>query len=547
LRTAPLPIALLLFLVLTARAGDDVSRGGTFSIYAGGRPAGREEWRLRRSNGSVILTSSARLHRADRVQDLRMSVERDPETGGLLRFSAHGVQGDRERTITLAATNGGLVGEIREGESAEVIRVPNRSGALIIAEPFATPWIAVVERYDRSRGGRQTFPVLYALTGKTGEVTVSLREQEALEIDGVALLTTRLLAVPDVGSPANLWVGENCELLVCARSVDGISAVRGESLTLSQKPGDDPPGPEATTTLRVRLASGEGTLAGSLLRPDDLSGPAPAVLILSGSGPQDRNGNAPGSELRWNYLHSFAAALAGRGIITLRFDDRGVAGSSGAFAEAGFSELLADARSALEYLRSRDDVDPGRVGVIGHSEGALLAAKLAAREPGVAAVALIGAPAEPLDRMLLGQIRARALARGAEEREAARIVADLRAFFEHVRLARSDVLEWKGQVRNVRWIRQHLGIDPEKVYSKIRCPTLVIHGERDLQVPSEHAERVFGMLVSCDREKIVFPGLDHFLMATKGGLQSYGDARRRVAGEALNRLASGMAVRLNRD
>ncbi len=547
MRTTLLPIVLLLFLPVTALAGADVPRGGTFSVYAGGRRAGREEWRQRRGNGSILLTSHARLHRADRVQDLRMSIERDPRTGALLRFSAHGVQGDRERTVTLAATDGRLVGEIREGESAEVIRVPNRSGALLIAEPFATPWIAVVERYDRKRGGRQTFPVLYALTGETGEVTVSLREQEALEIDGVALLSTRLLAVPDVGSPANLWVGEDGELLVCARSVDGVSAVRGQRLALSQQPGDDPPGPVGVDVLRVRIATDAVTLAGSLLRPDGLSAPAPAVLIISGSGPQDRNGNAPGSELRWNYLHSFAAALAGRGIITLRYDDRGVGRSGGSFAEAGFSEFLADAGSALRYLRSREDVDAERVGIIGHSEGALLAGKLAAGEQEVAAVALIGAPAEPLDRVLLGQVRARALARGADRREAARIVADLRAFFEHVRLSRCDVLEWKGQVRNVRWIRQHLALSPERIYSEIRCPTLVIHGERDLQVPSEHADRVWGLLGTRDREKMVLPGLDHFLMTTKGGLQSYGDARRRVSDQALDRLASGMASRLRGD
>ena len=546
MRYAARSLLALLLLTLSAGAGQSPTSGGSFTVYAGGRPAGSEEWRLRQTNGSLSLTSHARLHRADREQDLRLSVERDLKTGELLRFSAQGVQGERERVVTLAATNGELVGEIREGEDSEGIRVPFVAGALLLAEPFAAPWIAVVDRYDRARGGRQVFPVLYALTGETGRVTVTLREREALEIDGKAHLTTRLLAVPDQGSPANLWVDDDGELLVCARSVDGISAVKGLQLRMDLEPGEDPPDPEGASTIRVRLSAGENTLAGSLLKPDDLRGPAPAVLLLSGSGPQDRNGNAPGSELRWNNLHSFAVALAAKGVITLRYDERGVARSGGTFPTAGFEDFLADARSALAYLKSRGDVDGERVGILGHSEGALLAGALAAGGEGVSALVLIGAPAEPLDRMLLSQVHARAVARGTKKSEAARIVADLRAFFEHVRLATTDVLQWKGQVRNVRWIRQHLGVDPSRIFRSIMCPTLVLHGERDLQVPLAHAHEVYGHLAATDRSLVIFPGLDHFLMATPGGLESYGDARRTVARQALREVAGKLSIRLNR-
>jgi len=546
-RYASRSLLVLLLLALCVQAGESRPSGGTFTVYAGGRQAGSEEWRLRRTNGSLTLTSHARLHRADREQDLRLRIERDPKTGALLRFSAQGAQGDRERVITMAATDGQLVGEIREGENSEVIRVPGETGALLIAEPFAAPWMAVVRRYDRDRGGRQTFPVLYALTGETGEITITLREREALEIDGEAYLTTRLLAVPDTGSPANLWVGDDGELLVCARSVDGISAVRGRRLLMNQKPGDDPPDPEGATTQRVRFAAGENTLAGSLMRPDGLKGPAPAVLILSGSGPQDRNGNAPGSELRWNYLHAFAVALARKGMITLRFDERGVAGSGGSFGDAGFSDLLADAKSAYRYLLSRDDVDGARVGILGHSEGALLAGMMAMSGEPVAALALIGAPAQPLDRVLCFQVRARALARGTGEREAARIVADLRAFFEHIRLASTDVLEWNGRIRNVRWIRQHLEVDPVRIFGAIQTPTVVLHGERDLQVPVTHAHLVYEALGAAkSRKLIILPGLDHFLMATPGGLVSYGDARRSVAPQALDLAAGRLAGMLKR-
>jgi uncharacterized protein len=536
-------ILFLLLLVPTpAPAADGESSGGTFTVHAGGRPAGEEVWRRTAVNGTLVLSSRASLKRADREQELELSFSVSADDRTLREFSARGVVGERERVVTLAASDGALVGEIREGEVSRGIRCPREVGAIVLAEPFAAPWIEVATRYDLRKGGRQVFPAVYPLEGETGQVVVARREEEALQIDGAALLTTRLLATPDRGSPANLWIDGDGELVVCARSVAGISAVRGRTLKMGLKPGEDPLVPEGLTVFRVRIASGEGTLGGSLMVPESRPSRSPAVLLLSGSGPQDRNGNAPGSELCWNYLTSFAEALSRRKMITLRYDDRGVAGSSGSFVDAGLTDFRNDAASALAYLKSREDVDPERVAVLGHSEGALLGAMLAPQ--GLAAIVLVGAPAEPLDRILLAQIRSRTEERGTDADEARRILADLRAYFEHVRLSTADVLDYGGQVKSVRWLREHLSVDPLSLYAAISCPVLVVHGERDMQVPVEHGRRIALSLRTPGRRLLRLPGLDHFLMPTPGGLETYGDARRRVAAVALQEVGDWLATRL---
>lgn len=516
-----------------------------FTVYAGGREAGWEECSLRRIDGQLLLKSRASLHRAKRRQELSLSVTLDGDPAGVIAFDARGSQGDLVRHTTLERKGGRLVGEVSGEGARKALDLDVGPGAIVLAEPFAAPWLPALARYDWDAGGKQEFPAVFPLLGKSGNLTLTLREEEALEIDGRAVLARRILAEPEFGEVANLWLGPDRELLVCALSVAGISAVRGASVRIGLKPGEDPPDPEGVDSSRLRFASERSPLAGTFSRPASGTGRLPAVLLLSGSGPHDRNGNPPRTELQWNFLHSIAMDLAARGIASLRYDDRGVAASSGSFADAGFADLASDAASALHYLASRDDVDVGRLGVIGHSEGALIAAKLAEVEAGtsIASLVLIGAPAEPLDRMLLSQVRRRLGERGKDARDADRILARMRAFFEHVRLSRGDVLVWRGRSRRVRWLREHLEVDPLKLFGKVSCPTLVVQGEKDLQVPAGHRVHVASALASEEVETVLIPGAGHFLMPATGKLSDYAEARRRVRSEALDAIGGWLSRR----
>jgi len=526
---------LLCVLISTASAGE--IHPGRFTVYAGGREAGYEHVTMRAKGGQVTIEARALHRRGDREHNLHLVLVLDRKSGELVRFEANGRVGEKRKTGMFAVTGGEVVGEVRTGEASELYRFPAKPGALVLAEPFVAPWLLVAARYDRERGEPMTFPVVFPLEGRSGTVTVMRREDQAIEIDRKLCLATRLLAVSDRGTAANIWLAEDGRVLVCARSVAGISAVRGTHAVLGLKAGSDPPDPPGVQSTRIRFA-GEGvTLAGTWSRPKAAEPPYPAVLLLSGSGPQDRNGNAPGTELQWNHLHSIAMALAGSGIATLRYDERGVAKSGGTFFDAGLTDLLADAGKALAYLETREDAAPGRIAVLGHSEGALHAALLAgAKGSRVRAAVLIGAPAEPLDRILLVQVAARLRRRGAPRDDILRILGDLRAFHEHVRLSTSPVVTRSGRKRNVRWLREHMDLDPRRVYSAVTVPVLLLHGGRDLQVPPSHAGRI-GRFIGAERAEVaILPNLDHFLILGRGTIQDYADARRRVAPEALTRI-----------
>src|SRR5262249_48286028 len=141
----------------------------------------------------------------------------------------------------------------------------------------------------------------------------------------------------------------------------------------------------------VKIADGDVTLAGTITRKKGAQGRLPAVTFLSGSGGQDREGFSSGIDLGTPEILDRPPR---EGFLVLRFDDRGVGGSTGPIQDLDFDGLTGDGRRAVHYLLARTDVDPKRVAVIGHSEGALSAPVLAASEP-LAAIVLMASPGRP--------------------------------------------------------------------------------------------------------------------------------------------------------
>lgn len=138
----------------------------------------------------------------------------------------------------------------------------------------------------------------------------------------------------------------------------------------------------------LTVTADDGTsLAGTLSLPAG-PGPHPAVLLLHGSGPLDREGNTP--RLPLNLGRPLADALAAAGVAALRYDRRGAGSTPGVWEESGFTDNRRDASAALRALAAHPDIRPDAVGVVGHSEGALHAMTLAARQEVAAVVLLAG-------------------------------------------------------------------------------------------------------------------------------------------------------------
>ena len=171
-----------------------------------------------------------------------------------------------------------------------------------------------------------------------------------------------------------------------------------------------PPFPYTDQEVAIENAADGVRLGGTLTLPAG-TGPFPAVLLVTGSGPQNRDEEVFGHR---PFL-VIADSLARGGIAVLRCDDRGVGASTGDPREATSADFARDARAELEWVRRVPLIDPSRVGVAGHSEGGLIAAMLAAEDPRIAFIVLLACPGLPGDELLVLQNAALARAGGAAE------------------------------------------------------------------------------------------------------------------------------------
>ncbi len=275
-----------------------------------------------------------------------------------------------------------------------------------------------------------------------------------------------------------------------------------------------PPPPAGAVEEELLFKSGEVSLVGSLLRPR-AAGKAHAALILSASGPQDRQGNVvPGKDglerFAWEGPDVFlyrevAAALVAAGLIVFRYDDRGCGKSGGDFATARLADFEADAEAAARLLRERGDVD--RLLLIGHDEGGLLAQRLAGRV-GAAGVILLAAPATTLDVLLLAAAERQLRAQGTQDDVLPKLLEKERATYARIRDAAEDWLEIEERRTFVGWIRDRLRLDPLKAGTT--APWAVFHGQRDEVVPAAQAA-----LWGADATRRL-EGLDHVFRRTGG-------------------------------
>lgn len=174
--------------------------------------------------------------------------------------------------------------------------------------------------------------------------------------------------------------------------------------------------PTPYATEQVTFTNGDVTLAGTLSLPDG-PGPFPAVVLVSGSGPQDRD-EYLGGGIAIRPFELLANALTPAGIAVLRYDDRGVGESTGDFSSGTLIDFAGDAEAALTYLTTRDDIDQEHIGLIGHSEGGAIAAILGARNPDLDFIVSLAGLGVSGEEVLLLQSRLMMEAEGATPEQA---------------------------------------------------------------------------------------------------------------------------------
>ena len=327
--------------------------------------------------------------------------------------------------------------------------------------------------------------------------------------DGVVVFDVNLIAGVFSGSfnsagttLEGVWEQNGMQIpLVLGRNV--------EYLVLNRPQEPQPPYPYQEVEVRYPNAEAGIELAGTLTLPDG-EGPFPVVLLISGSGPQDRNEELMGHK-PFLVLSDY---LTRRGIAVLRVDDRGVAESGGDFASATTLDFVSDVLAGVEYLKTRPEIDPARIGLIGHSEGGLIAPLAANASSDVAFIVLMAGPAVNGEEIGYLQLELILRASGAPEEfiteqvemqqalfKAAKNVEDVEQAVEEMKdvllapladlseeeLAAVGDLESAvmAQISQLLspWYQFFITYDPLPALREVDCPVLAIFGSKDLQVP----------------------------------------------------------------
>ncbi len=288
-------------------------------------------------------------------------------------------------------------------------------------------------------------------------------------------------------------------------------------------------------------------LAGTLTWPRS-AGPVPAVVLITGSGPQDRNESLLGHK---PFL-VLADHLTRRGIAVLRVDDRGVGGSTGSVNNSTTDDFAGDVLAGVEYLKTRKEINPKQIGLIGHSEGGVVAPIAASRSKDVAFIVLMAGTGLPGEEILYLQGALIAKANGAtdvavesnrrmqqimfralkEEKDDVAVRQRIKADFAKMtadsssgqkQASAATDAEIDAQLKRVltTWFRYFLTYDPRPALTKVQVPVLAINGELDLQVPADAnlaaIEKALKEGGNKDHTIVKLPRLNHLFQTSQTG------------------------------
>lgn len=414
---------------------------------------------------------------------------------------------------------GGAAPEQRFRPGAGALPYINLSGAILEQ---------MVLRARAVGAARVEIPMLNLLGGQAFPATVS-----RLATDSVLILLPPGVEIRARVDAAGRLLGAT----VPAQNVTITRVERPVALAPPPPPDYSAPADAPYTAEEVRVSTPAGhTLAGTLTLPRQRAGRVPAVVLISGSGPQDRDETLPMLS-GFRPFRQIADTLGRRGIAVLRLDDRGSGASTGARDSATTADYADDMRAALAYLRTRPEIDPRRLGLVGHSEGGTIAPMVAAQDAALRALVLLAGTGKPGREILAYQLR-QAIEHepslGAAKRDS--LLAQVPAQIDSLAAAQ-------------RWMRFFVDYDPLPTARRVTQPVLILQGATDRQVTAEQATllaQAFRAGGNRDVTVRVLPDVNHLFLADPGGSPAGYAAlpNRQVVPEALGTLADWLAARM---
>lgn len=308
-------------------------------------------------------------------------------------------------------------------------------------------------------------------------------------------------------------------------------------------------------------------LAGTLTIPEK-EGRFPAVVLISGSGPQNRDEELLGHK---PFL-VLADHLTKNGIAVLRYDDRGIGASKGDFKTATSADFATDAEAAMEYLQTRKEINKKKIGLMGHSEGGIIAPMVAGKPNGVSFIVLLAGTGIPGDQIMLLQQELIGRASGMSETDLQKahkankaafdmvakstdpetLKKDLKIYIEQVLkdfpdsekpkdMSQDEFIDLQVNQLASPWMQYFIRYDPAPVLEKVKCPVLVLIGEKDLQVPAKvNLEAIQKGLEKGGNKNVIakeLPGLNHlFQECDTGSPEEYSKIEQTISPAVLDEI-----------
>ncbi len=494
-----------------------------YLVFFRSQPVGREEVAVvRQADGWIVRGSSRQGPPIDittRIAEVIYDTEWRPRS-----MLIDGIV--RGQDVTLKTT-------FADGKASNVIAVqgaPQSKVDAVSADTIVLPsaFLGSYAALARRLVGKTVGAELHAYIAPQAELPIRVTAVTTQRIDTAkASITATQYSIAIVNPPPAtelamfVWIDKGGELLRMSIPAQTLEMAREDIASAAARtatfiiPGDE----------AVLIPASGFNIAATITKPAGANGPLPAIVLVGGSGPTDRDETVAGIPV----FGQIARDLVAAGFVVVRYDKRGVGQSGGRAESVTLNDYAEDARAVVLWLQKRKDIDKKQVGIVGHSEGASVALIVGARSgDNVAGLALLAGPSTTGAALVLEQQQHALSQMKITDAEK----AEKTALQRQINAAVLGQGKWDGVPEGVRrvadtpWFQSFLSFDAAKLMKDVRQPILIVQGELDRQVPQHHAdalaEQARARKNKVDVQVVKVPGVNHlFVLATTGEVSEY--------------------------
>jgi len=538
-------LAVLSAVSLEARQPAAPSREGTaeFVVFAAGRQIGREQVTVARSGGNWIITSTGRHAAPIDITINRFEVKYAADWQPI-ELAVDASVGTRAMALKTSFGLTTAINEITQGTTTNSKTDQVSARTVVVPNGFFGAYEALAARLAGATVGAEI--PLYVAPQMEIKAIVKGTDSQQLQGSGNTVATTVYeLSMQNPGGAvvARVAIDSAGRLARLDIAAAGLSIVRSDLASVAVRQQTT----RNSTDADVMIPALGFNLAATVTMPTQAAGRLrhPAVVLVPGSGPIDREENVYGIPI----FTQLAGALAERGYLVVRYDKRGIGQSGGRIERATIQDFADDVLSVVKWLGKRKDVDKRRISIAGHSEGGAIAMIAGSKEDEIASLVLIGAPGLKGSELILEQQGHGLDALQLPEADRAAKV-DLQ---KRIQTAVMTGVGLDGLPEDLRkqadtpWFRSLLLFDPSEAMKKVKQPVLILQGEFDRQVPPHHAQKLAEMARARKKaapvEVLLLPRVNHLLVhATTGEVSEYQDLKdKTIVPEVAQKIAEFLA------